>query len=511
MIRTLTAPEDVLAVLHCLEQAGYATYIVGGAVRDQLAGKKPHDYDLCTAARPEQIHQACARWKTLDTGIKHGTVSVLTEQRQLEVTTFRTEGAYTDFRRPDNVVFVDRVEDDLARRDFTINAMAWNPERGLCDPFGGWRDLQQGQLRCVREPQKRMEEDALRILRALRFVSENGYTMEQRTEAAVRSCVGLLRHVSAERITGELLRILCGAYAGSVLMTYSDVITTLLPELRPMVGFSQNNPHHKYDLWEHSVRAVEAIRPEPTMRLAMLFHDVGKYVCYTQDENGIGHFYGHPIRSVPLARMALCRLRLDNAMYDDVTYLVRHHDTPLGQTLATVRRKLAVHGERYCRALLAVHKADCVGQGTSQDNLTKLLESERLLETVLEEEGRLKRRDLAVNGHDLMALGLRGAEIGEALAALLNYVLDDPSRNTREQLYEQLERLRKQEDRAEFTVSGMSWKHCAQEVQAILEAVPFIRRASVDLSSGRVEVVGRHISLGEIRQVLADAGYKVAI
>ncbi|MGN1013768.1 MAG: cation transporter [Butyricicoccus sp.] len=511
MTRTLTAPEDVLAVLRCLERAGYPTYIVGGAVRDQLAGKQPHDYDLCTAARPEQIHQVCAGWKTLDTGLKHGTISVMTGQRQLEVTTFRTEGAYTDFRRPDNVVFVDDVEEDLARRDFTINAMAWNPERGLCDPFGGWRDLQQGLLRCVHQPHKRMEEDALRILRALRFVSENGYVMEQRTEAAVHDCAGLLCHISAERVTGELLRILCGAYVGPVLMEYSDIITALLPELRPMVGFSQNNPHHKYDLWEHSVRAVEAVRPDPVLRLTMLFHDVGKSVCYTQDEKGIGHFYGHSIRSVPLTQAALCRLRLDNAMYDDVVYLVRHHDTPLGQTVTTVRRKLAVHGERYFRALLAVHKADCVGQGTSKSNLSQLLESEQLLETVLEEEGRLKRRDLAINGRDLMARGLRGKQIGDALAALLNYVLDDPSRNTAEQLYAQLQRWRAQTNRLEFTVSGMSWKHCAEEVQGILEQIPSARWVYVDLPSGRVEVTGKDLSLDEIRQALADAGYKVAI
>lgn len=511
MTRTLSAPADILSVLYQLEQAGFATYVVGGAIRNQLQGKTPHDYDICTAAHPEQVHSVCSDWKTVDTGLKHGTVTAVTPSGPVEITTFRTEGQYTDSRHPDSVEFVTDIQTDLARRDFTMNAMAWSPIRGLCDPFGGERDLQNGILRCVGDPEQRMTEDALRILRALRFVSANGFQMEPRTKRAVFACRSLLHHISAERITDELLRMVCEPYIGQVLMEFSDVITEILPELRPMIGFEQNNPHHSYTLWEHSVRAVEAIAPRPELRMTMLFHDVGKSVCYTEDAAGIGHFYGHAKHSVPLTETALQRLRLDNSLYEDILYLVRHHDTPLGQTLPTIRRKLAVHGERYFRALLAIHKADYIGQGKSPKNLTALLESERLLEAVLEEEGRLKIKDLAVNGNDLLQQGIRGREIGEMLAALLNYVLDDPTRNTREALLEKLCALQNERDRMAFTVSGMSWKHCAQEVRRLLEGLPFIRYANVDLPSGRVEVVGNQISPNEIRHTLADAGYEVAI
>lgn len=511
MMRTLSAPTDILAVLERLEQAGFASYIVGGAVRSQLQGNVPHDYDVCTAARPEQVRQICSEWKTVDTGLKHGTVTALTASGPVEITTFRLEGQYTDCRRPDRVEFVTDIKADLARRDFTINAMAWSPIRGLCDPFGGQRDLQAGILRCVGDPKQRMTEDALRILRALRFLSVYGFQMELQTKQAVLHCRSLLQHISAERITDELIRILCGPYVGQVLTEFSDVITEILPELRPMIGFDQNNPHHSYTLWEHSVRAVEAIPPRPELRMAMLFHDVGKSACYTEDSAGIGHFYGHAKHSVPLTASALQRLRLDNTLYDDILYLVRHHDTPLGLTPKTVRRKLAVHGERYSRALLAIHKADCIGQGTAPENLTAFLKSEDLLEAVLEEEGRFKRKDLAINGNDLIHWGMQGREIGEMLAALFNYVLDDPTRNTRETLYEKFCALQKEPNHMAFTVSGMSWKHCAQEVRQLLESLPSVEYANVDLPSGRVEVMGTQISPNEIRHVLADAGYKVAI
>ena len=508
---TLSAPSDVLELLNRLEQSGFAAYVVGGAIRSQLMGQQPHDYDVCTAARPEQVQQVCAGFRIIETGLKHGTVTVLLESGPVEITTFRTEGAYTDGRRPDSVAFVSDIRSDLARRDFTINAMAWSPSHGLCDPFGGTDDLTRGILRCVGNPAERLTEDALRILRALRFASANGFSIEPQTRQAILHCRSFLHHISAERITEELTQILCGRYVGRVLMDYAEVITEFLPELRPMVGFEQNNPHHRYTLWEHSVRAVEAVPPQPLLRFTMLFHDVGKSACYSEDAAGIGHFYGHATYSVPLTESALRRLRMDHTLAEDILYLVRHHDTPLGQTLPTVRRKLAVHGERYYRALLAIHKADCIGQGTNRNNLTSLLQSEALFEAILEDEGRLKRRDLAVNGQDLISWGVHGREIGDMLAALLNYVLDDPTRNTPDQLYQKFLLLQRERDRLAFTVSGMSWKHCAQEVRRILEHLSSVQYANVDLPSGRVEVVGTQVSLDEIRRALADAGYKVAI
>ena len=308
----MNLPGRIEAVLSRLEQAGYASYVVGGAVRDCLAGRQPHDYDLCTAALPQQVEELFADYHVIETGLQHGTVTVIVEGEPVEVTTFRTEGRYSDGRRPDSVAFVSHIEEDLARRDFTVNAMAYSPIHGLCDPFGGQEDLEHKQLRCVGDPDTRLQEDALRILRALRFAAQRGYTIEPETAVALHRNRQRLSHVSAERITSELLQMICGAHAGSILMAFSDIITEILPELSPMIGFEQHNPHHKYDVWEHSVRSMESIRPEWLLRLTMLFHDAGKPGTFSMDERGIGHFYGHPAVSYDIAQIgrASCRERV---------------------------------------------------------------------------------------------------------------------------------------------------------------------------------------------------------
>lgn len=503
------APEAALRIMTRLETAGFASYMVGGAVRDEACGRAPHDCDLCTAALPEQVERLFSDCRVIETGLKHGTVTVLMDGEPFEITTFRTESGYSDGRHPDAVQFVPSIEADLARRDFTVNAMAWSPVRGLCDPFGGLDDLNCGLLRCVGEPEQRLTEDALRILRALRFRAERGLRIEPATDRALRSCCALLERVSAERITAELLRILCGAHAGRVLMEYPEIFVKILPELAPMVGFEQHNHHHRYDVWEHSVRALEGIRPEPELRLAMLLHDCGKPAVFFTDEAGVGHFYNHPKVGSELAKQALSRLRLDNRMYDEVLYLVRHHDEPLGVNLKSARRKLAVHGEERFRKLLAVKKADCIGQGTAPENLAGLLETERLLEQVLEQDACLKIKDLAVNGHDLMAWGLRGPEIGHCLAELLERVLDDPSCNTPNRLRELFES--RAANRMELTVSGMSAKFCEINVCTLLERLDGVSHVQAELPSGRVTVTGSRLDRARIRDALADAGYEVVI
>ena len=274
----------------------------------------------------------------------------------------------------------------------------------------------------------------MRILRALRFAATRGYTVEPRTAQALHDNRHRLMHVSAERVTAELLQLVCGAYAGAVCMEFADILTEILPELTPMIGFQQRNPHHKYDIWEHSVRAMEAIRPEPLLRLAMLFHDCGKPKTFTVDAQGIGHFYGHPAQSYVVTKQIVQHLRLSAQMEQQLLYLVRHHDTPLGQTPRSVRRKLAVHGERVFRQLLAVKKADCIGQGTTPRNQTELLQTEQLLEETLQQDNCLTRRDLAVNGHDLQQWGVSGREIRFFLSEMLNRVLDEPENNTRDRL-----------------------------------------------------------------------------
>lgn len=287
-------PEHAARAVAALEAAGYQTWAVGGCVRDSLRGAAPHDWDLCTAARPDQMQAVFAGERVLETGLRHGTLTLLTEGGPIEITTFRTDGGYSDGRHPDGVRFVGSVEDDLARRDFTIGAMAWHPQRGLCDPYGGLDDLQEGILRAVGDPDARFAEDALRILRGIRFASRLGFAVERETAAAMRRQAARLNGIAAERVRGELTGLLCGRFVHRALRMFADLIGVVLPELTPMFGCAQRNPHHLYDVWEHSIRAAAQVPADPVLRWAALLHDCGKPACKTVDEQGIGHFYGHP-------------------------------------------------------------------------------------------------------------------------------------------------------------------------------------------------------------------------
>ena len=302
-----------LAVVRCLEEAGHRAVLVGGCVRDSLLSRPPHDYDAATSARPEEILSACGRWRCLDVGIRHGTVTVLADGLPVEVTTFRREGRYSDHRRPDQVSFTHSLEEDLARRDFTVNAMAWGSE-GLIDPFGGRADLEQGVVRCVGEPDRRFEEDALRVLRGLRLAAQLSFSLCPDTAAALRRHVPQLSFVAWERISAEWIRLLCAPAAGDVLLAFPEAAVQVLPELGPCVGFDQRNPHHCWDVYTHSVKALEQVAPVPALRPAALLHDAGKPAVFTLDETGTGHFYGHPRVSAELARDSLTRLRLDTAL-----------------------------------------------------------------------------------------------------------------------------------------------------------------------------------------------------
>ena len=323
-------PEHVAAAIMRLEAAGFETWAVGGCVRDSLRGAPPHDWDLCTAARPEEMRAVFAGARVLETGLKHGTLTLLTEEGQLEITTFRADVGYSDGRHPDTVRFVPEVRADLARRDFTVGAMAWHPQRGLCDPFGGQDDLKNGILRAVGDPDARFREDALRILRAVRFAAQLGFTVEPRTAAAMRRQVGRLECIAAERVRAELTGTLCGRFVQRALMGFSDIFAAALPELRPMLACAQQNPHHRYDVWEHSVCAVGQVPAEPVLRWSMLLHDCGKPACKTVDENGVGHFYGHPKASREIAAGILRRLRFSGEDMARILLLVEQHDRPLG-------------------------------------------------------------------------------------------------------------------------------------------------------------------------------------
>ena len=287
-------PAQVNTALARLHDAGYEAYIVGGCVRDRIMGREPKDYDITTSALPEQTAAVFAGERIIETGMKHGTVTVLLDGEPLEITTFRIDGTYSDSRHPDAVTFTPSLREDLARRDFTMNAMAYSSETGLVDPFGGQADIAAKYIRCVGDPDLRFREDALRILRALRFSSVLGFPIEPETDGAARYLCLLLKKISAERVFSELKQLLCGPDVRRVLLDYAGVLGAVLPEILPMQGFDQRNPHHCYDILEHTAAAVEAMPPEPALRLAALLHDVGKPECFFTDEDGVGHFYGHP-------------------------------------------------------------------------------------------------------------------------------------------------------------------------------------------------------------------------
>ena len=427
-------PEHAARAVAALEAAGYQTWAVGGCVRDSLRGAAPHDWDLCTAARPDQMQAVFAGGRVLETGLRHGTLTLLTEGGPIEITTFRTDGGYSDGRHPDGVRFVGSVEDDLARRDFTIGAMAWHPQRGLCDPYGGLDDLQEGILRAVGDPDARFTEDALRILRGIRFVSRLGFAVERETAAAMRRQAARLNGIAAERVRGELTGLLCGRFAHRALRMFADLIGVVLPELTPMFGCAQRNPHHLYDVWEHSIRAAAQVPAEPVLRWAALLHDCGKPACKTVDEQGIGHFYGHPAVSRTIAEQIARRLRFSGADQDRLLLLVEQHDRPLGENDKLVRRRLSQIGEARFRDLLALKKGDAVGQGTHPEDVAALLETERRLRAVLQADICFSLHHLAVKGNDLTALGLSGPAVGEMLHFLLDAVLDEQAENTREAL-----------------------------------------------------------------------------
>lgn len=417
-------PQAVQYVLERLEDAGFAAYAVGGCVRDTLLGRTPGDWDVTTAARPEQV-LALFDGYTIPTGLKHGTVTVRVGEMHIEVTTFRADGTYTDHRRPDQVFFSDRLEEDLCRRDLTVNAMAMDLRGHITDLYGGREDLEAGILRCVGEPERRFEEDALRILRTLRFAAVLGFSVEPRTDAALRVKAPLLRCIAPERILTEMDKLLCGSHVLPVLLNWPDVLAMFLPEIAPCVGFDQHNRHHIYDVWGHSAHAVAAVPAEVVLRWTMLLHDIGKPACFTRDEQGVGHFYGHPAISADLAADICRRLRMDNRTAERIVTLVRWHDRDIARTEKAIARAVSQLGEETFRQLLEVKRADNAAQSPEDRcRLADIQQAEDILNTLLAKRQCFSLKDLAVKGGDLMALGLRGSEVGDALQYLLNAVLD---------------------------------------------------------------------------------------
>lgn len=434
-------PAAVSAVLARLEQAGFAAYAVGGCVRDTLLGRVPEDWDVTTAARPEQV-TALFAGRCIPTGLLHGTVTVRQDDLSVEVTTFRADGPYSDHRRPDAVRFSDSLAEDLCRRDLTVNAMAMDRRGAVTDLHGGREDLRQGVLRCVGEPDRRFDEDALRIMRTLRFAAVLGFSVEEETAAALRRKAPLLTDIAAERLLSEMDRLLCGHHVLPVLLAYPDVLGVFLPELLPCVGLDQRNRHHCYDVWGHTAHAVAAVPPEPVLRWTMLLHDVGKPACFTVDDQGVGHFYGHPKVSAALAEEICRRLRMDKRTAREVVTLVQWHDRDIPRTEKAIARAVHQLGEETFRRLLAVKRADNLAQHPAyRSRLAEIDKAEALLDGLLAKRACFALRDLAVNGRDLLALGLSGPAVGRTLNALLEQVLDGTLPNERETLLAQVRKI----------------------------------------------------------------------
>jgi tRNA nucleotidyltransferase (CCA-adding enzyme) len=423
-------PQAVAALLQTLETAGHAAWCVGGCVRDSLLLRAPQDWDVTTDALPEETLALFAP-RALPTGLRHGTVTVKTAIGGVEVTTFRCDGPYADFRHPGSVRFTRSLREDLARRDFTVNAMALDLRGALCDPFGGRADLERRLLRCVGTADERLREDALRILRCLRFASVLGFAVEEETAEALHRQRELLSRIAPERVREELEKLLCGPGAGAVLRAFPDVAGVVLPELEALVGFEQCNRHHCFDVYEHTLHALDAAQTDPVVRWAVLLHDIGKPKCFTEDADGVGHFRGHPAVSGALADAALRRLKFSRREREAVVQLVEWHDRNIPRTEAGIRRALLELGETQLRRLLAVKRADNLAQAAPYRAMQQeIRRAEELLEGQLR-EGCWSLRQLAVSGEDLAALGLRGPQIGAELKRLLAAVVDGALPNQR--------------------------------------------------------------------------------
>lgn len=420
-------------IIDKLHQFGKEGYLVGGCVRDFLLQKTPNDYDVTTNARPQEFGEIFSSFRVIETGLKHGTVTVLCDGQAIEVTTYRIDGSYSDGRHPDAVTFSSDLTEDLKRRDFTINAMAMTLDGQIIDPFGGRNDLENKIVRAVGDPRMRFREDALRILRAVRFASVLGFEIEKETALAAEELIGRVDLVSRERCFVELKKALCGMSAEETLLKYPMIYASVVPELAPMIGFDQKNPHHCHDLLTHTAIAVGQTAADPIMRLSALFHDTGKVLTQRFDEQRVAHYYGHAAVSAELAEKRLVALKSDNYTREEVHFLVKHHDAPAETDKEQVAKKLRKYGRERYERLLALRRADNLAQ--SEEYHRKDLHDRCYIwmEEVLTEDRCFQLKDLAVNGRDLLDLGYpRGPIIGEKLEELFSLVFEGKIANERE-------------------------------------------------------------------------------
>lgn len=438
----LAIPSSAEKILRILEENGYEAYVVGGCVRDSILGRRPDDWDITTSASPEQVKGLFR--KTVDTGLQHGTVTVLMDKEGFEVTTYRVDGDYEDGRHPKEVMFTSSLEEDLKRRDFTINAMAYHPDRGLVDLFHGLEDMENQVIRCVGNPMERFQEDALRILRAVRFSAQLGFTIEENTREGIRSLAPNLKNVSAERIQVELVKLLVSPHPDYLRTAYETGITKeFLPEFDTCMKTEQNTSHHCYNVGEHTLHSLLNIRADKVLRLTMLLHDMGKPVVKKTDEAGRDHFKMHGPKSEQMAKTILRRLKFDNDTLNKVCRLVKWHDARPLPEMAAVRRAVNKIGEDIFPLYLEVQMADMMAQSTyrRQEKEERIRGVKKCYEEIMEKKQCVSLKTLAVTGRDLIAAGCRpGPELGDILDGMLEHVLEYPEENTKERLMELLKK-----------------------------------------------------------------------
>ncbi len=429
---TIKLPDEVKTVLNTLKKNGYDAYVVGGCVRDAVLGVEPKDWDITTSATPDKIKECFKPYHLITIGEKHGTIGVVVNKKVYEVTTYRIDGKYDDNRHPGSVMFTEDIVEDLSRRDFTVNAMAYNEERGLVDPFKGELDLKYMALRCVGDPDIRFNEDALRILRGLRFASVYNFSIEGNTSVSILRNKKLLNNISMERIASELNGILCGKNVSFILRRYKDVIAVLIPELVATFDFAQNTPHHNKTVWRHITASVSNIEPDKLLRMVMLLHDIGKPLALRTDKKGIDHFKGHNHFGAVLAKTALQRLKYPTKFIEDVTTLIEFHDVRFSDSKKQIKHVLNKIGEENFRRLMKVQRADILAQSKymREAKLKNLSLAEYSFERILKDGECYKIKDLNINGSDLIHLGINdGKTIGVILEALLDNVIDETIEN----------------------------------------------------------------------------------
>ncbi|MBR5273101.1 MAG: HD domain-containing protein [Clostridia bacterium] len=442
-----TLPDKIEWVLSTLNAAGYEAYIVGGCVRDLLMGKTPNDYDITTSALPLQVKECFKNEKIIETGLQHGTITLVIDGENIEITTYRIDGEYNDNRRPESVEFSNSIEDDLKRRDFTVNAIAYNLDKGFVDLFSGRNDIEKGVINCVGDADKRFGEDALRILRALRFSSVLGFDISKATSDSIHRNKNLILNVSVERIWIEFKKLICGKNAYNVLLEYYDVVGVLIPEMLKSVNFEQNTPYHCFDVYKHTITAVNNAPYDEIIRLSLFFHDIGKPYVYSEHESGTGHFYGHAKRSEEIVNTVLTRLKSDNFTKEKVCMFVKYHDRLIDESEKAVKRLLTKLSFDDLRTLLIIKRCDNLAQAphVHAERCAHIDRLNAIIDKIERDGACLSLRTLNINGNDLKALGFKeGKIIGKILNLALQSVINEEVANERERLLKFAEKFTKE-------------------------------------------------------------------